>query len=270
MKSRIGALVLSVCLAVGAGVVHAEATDKQILEMMELTGFGKLIERIPAFARAALKQSEGALEDDIRAELDGAIALAYRGEGIYARVLRSLRDTYKAEPAEGYLRMLRSPLAQKMAGLERAVAAPAAQAELKSYAERLKTAPADPRRLALVKRLDEASRASAFTLDMQTAFFASIFQAIDPRLEPDMRLEAGELQRMVGEVRRSLEGPVSETTIASYLYAYRDVPEAELVRYVEMHESADAAWGVRVLGEAMMVALDEAGREAAKRMRPGG
>ena len=90
--------------------------------------------------------------------------------------------------------------------------------------------------------------------------------AIEPVMEADMRLGDGELEKMVNEVRTSLEEGLRKNTRLSFLYAFRDISDAELISYIEVCESEEYRWAIQLLGNAMISAINQAADRAALAM----
>lgn len=258
--------ILALLLSISSISAFADQTS-DVKEILELTGFNKLIQHTPAFAQAVLKQSSGALEPEMNSALSAAFTQAFASTAIAHDINRTLMAHYNTEHAQGFIEHLGSPIAKKMSQLESKTSDPSQQTMLRNFAEQQKTKPATMQRTALVQRLDKANRASDFSIDMQTAFFKAIFVAIDPVMESDMRISEDELVKMVNEVRTSLEESIVSSTQLSYLYAFRDVSNEELTSYVEMGENEDYRWGVQLLGNAMILAINQASERAAVQMQ---
>lgn len=251
-------------LGLSMGQVHAQSDERNIDALMELTGFNDLVERVPEFAGETLSQTEGALDHQSHQMLELAFGESYRPELIQQDVEQILTERYQPGPMENYLAILRSPLAQEMAELESTIGN---TDEMHAFLDQLESNPPSDYRLALVERLDDANNATGFAVDMHASFFRGVFQALDPMLAPEMRLAEPELESMVQEVKATLEPIIHNATLVTYLYAFRDVSDAQLEQYVALYESPDAKWGVTLLDEAMLQALADAGDRAADVVR---
>lgn len=266
MKRLPGRLLGSLLLCLLALQTQAADQDQQVQTILEQTGFNKLLQHVPDFAQAVLKQSSGALEPEVNSALSAAFSQAFAPAAVQRDVVQVLNAHYDEARASRYIQQLRSPLSVKMAQLERNTSNPANMDDFKAYATSLQETPAPADRKRLIQRLDEANRTTQFSVDMQTAFFKAIFVAIEPVMEADMRLGEGELEKMVDEVRSSLDESLRDSTRLSYLYAFRDVSDQELERYIELCESDSYRWAIQLLGNAMISALNRAGERAAHTM----
>lgn len=250
--------------------VHAADKHQQIDTILEQTGFNKLLQYVPNFAQSVLKQSSGALEPEVNSALSSAFADAFATPVVKRDVVTVVSAHYDARHADTYIEQLRSPLSLRMAELERNTSDPANMDDFKAYAASLQETPPPAARRQLIQRLDEANRTTEFSVDMQTAMFKAIFVAIEPVMEADLRLGDGELEKMVDEVRTSLDESLRTNTRLSYLYAFRDVSDEKLEAYIEMCESESYRWAIQLLGNAMISALNQAADRAASAMAAAG
>lgn len=245
---------------------HATNKQEQINQILQETGFDKLLKHIPDLAQRVLKQSSGALEPQMNSALSAAFNQAFATTSVQRDVINIINAHYDESLASAYLNQSQSPLAVKMAKLERNTNTPLGQKELNTFKANLQENPAPKSRNNLIQQLDKANRTTDFRVDMQTAFFKAVFVAIAPVMEADMRLGDGELDKMVTEVRDSLEESLRPNTHLFYMYAFRDVSDEELKNYINLCESKEHRWAIQLLGNAMISALNQAADRAAMMM----
>lgn len=267
MKASTRRLVFGLLLTLSSALTaHADDNDAQVKRIVDRSGLEKLIKHVPQLAQGVLKQSSGALEPKVNSALSDAFNQAFQPETVQRNFMAVVRSHYDAKQADDYLKLVESPLARKMAQLERALNDPEQQNNLRHFAEQLQSKPIADNRQALIKRLDKANHTSQLRIDMEAAFFKAVFTAIEPVMEADMRLGEGEMQQMETEVRQSLQSPVELGTQAYYLYAFRDLSDSELQSYVELCESSAHRWAIQLLGNAMVSALNQGAQRAARIM----
>lgn len=253
---------LLLCLA-SLSLAHAADRDTQINAIMAETGFDKLMEHVPEFAQNTLKQSSGALEPKINSALSKAFSQAFAAPAIRKDVLALIQAHYDNKQGSAYLQRLQSPLSKKIAELERGTNNPGNRDEFTAFAQALKGKPAAAKRIKQIERLDKATRITDFGVDLQAAFFKAVFTAVNPVMDEDMRVGDSEMEKMVKEVRQSFSDAYKEGTQLSYLYTFRNLSDQELEEYIKQCESSDYRWGVQLLGNAMISALNQAAERAA-------
>jgi len=264
MKLRISLFTLLLCLFVP--LASAADRDTVIKALMTETGFDKLIEHVPEFAQTTLKQSSGALEPQVNSALSKAFSQSFGSASIRKEVVAVIQAHYDAKQGEAYLQRLQSPLSKKIADLERRTNDPDNRDDFIAFAQALKSKPAPTKRIQQIERLDKATRITDFGVDMQAALFKAVFTAINPVMDEEMRVGDSEMEKMVKEVRQSFNDAYKEGTQASYLYTFRNLSDQELEEYIKMCESSEYRWGVQLLGDAMISALNRAAEHAATLM----
>ncbi|MFC1749126.1 hypothetical protein ACFL2V_10005 [Pseudomonadota bacterium] len=246
-------------------IQQANAADNstQINAIISETGFDELLEHVPEFAQNILKQSSGALDPKVNSSMSLAFKQAFAVSRVRSDVYNVINSHFDSAQANAYLNQLQSPMVRRISELEGSTNEPANREAFIAFAQSLKKSPARAGRQALIDRLDKATRITEFGVDMQAAFFKAVFTAVNPVLDDDMRVGSDEMEKMVNEVRNSFSDAYKENTRTSYLFSFRDLSDAELEAYIKLCESSDYRWGVQLLGNAMISALNQAADRAA-------
>src|SRR5262249_47864075 len=149
-----------------------------------------------------------------------------------ARHLTRHHDRARGEAA---LAWLRTPLARRLLELETAALAPDAAEARSKYVDALPGAPPPPARLALMHRLHPAPRPPDSALEMTEAIEDAVPRATGPvsGRRPGRR---DAVQRAWRDERARMQA------MASVLFAYRTLPDAELARYLAFAESPTGRW----------------------------
>jgi len=246
---------------------YAQTTQASIDEILQATGINKLITASPKLALAALKQSAFAIEDpQVSSRLNGAYSSAFTEEKIRQSITSQLQQTMPQLLADNYLWLLADPVWQKLSKMERASSNPQNAQDMIAFAEANKLQPAPADRIALIERLDQANRTSEFSVNLKLAFFRSVFSAINPVMDADMKIDDEELIKMQEEVRKSITDDINKHVQLSYLYAFRNVDNAELESYIELNESDTNRDSNQQLTKAIINAIDQSAYAAARAM----
>ncbi len=262
-------LLIALCtLLIATSPLQAQTTQASIDSILENTGINKLINASPRLALAALKQSAFAIDEPkVNSQLSGAFSNAFTPERIKRDISAQLSRNMDQPLADRYLDLLTEPLWMKHAKMERASSDPKNAQEMMAYAETLNQQAAPASRMALIERLDSANRTSEFSTQLQLAFFRSVFRAINPVLDADMKIDDEELEKMQDEVRKTIAGDIKKHVQHSYLYAFRTLNDAELAGYVQLSESETNRQSNQLLTRAIIHSIDKAAQRAARTMR---
>ncbi len=262
--------LLTLCTVLFFTALPAQAQTSQatIEQIIEETGINRLIAATPRLALAALKQSAFAVDEPkVNSRLSGAFSNSFTVEKIKRDISNQLSQQMAQPLADRYLALLSKPEWTKLAKMERASSDPKNREEMMRFAEALKQQAAPASRMALIERLDQANRTSEFSTNLQLAFFRSVFSAINPVLDADMKIDDEELGKMQDEVRKTITQDIKQHVQSSYLYAFRTQGDAELNRYVELSESKTNLEGNALLTKAIIDSIDKAAQRAARSMR---
>ena len=155
---------------------------------------------------------------------------------------------------------LRSPVTQKLAGLERRALEPESREELVAFAADLsKSRPAESR-LELAHRLYDASKICDVEVESTIALVYTVALAIGPALPKEKRYSAGELDRALGSVKSRYRSIMKNARLVHYLFAYQSASEAELEQYVVFLESESGRLFVSLIGKGFYDATEAISR----------
>ena len=244
------------------GQKEKEGREALIREALELAGVKKQMQQIPAMVRAQITKRQGETDPKVHAAISKILTESYQAEEIYQAVENSFKYHFDQKRLTTVLEWLRSPLGRKISELELRTIDPERVQELQKFAAQLKEKPAAKEHMTLVRRLDDATGATQLTLQMNLAGLRSSVKAIDAILPPAKRLQEGQLEKLVNEMKAQLQGPLREGTLTNFLFTYRSLSDPELRRYVEYAESDHGRWFHRVLTEGFLQAMTAAGEKA--------
>lgn len=240
--------------------VTASAQGAEIKQAMELTGMDRLVAFLPQLSNQVLEQSRGALEPAQFEQVESLFQTHFSDQALEQAVNAQLQKHYDSKTYQRYVQALNTPLAQKVAALEKSDP----QQRYAWIGEQKSKNFTDAPRKTLLEELDKAGYASEFGVELQTAFFRAVFVAVNPQLEADMRIDDEELQRMVNEVYNGLIGPTRESTLWNYYYTFKDQDVSVIKDYLTLQQSNDMQAGNQWLRNAVMTAIEEQSKKMTK------
>jgi len=220
--------------------------EQMAQELIDRSGLDATLARISEAGRRALDTTHWRIRHNPRAR--AAVAEAFEPRELRRAAARHLARGLDRPRGEAALAWLRSPLARRLLELDIAAAAPATAEARRTYVDALPGAPPPPARLALMHRLDRAFELSDSALELIEAVEDAVTRATGPvtgrrqgRRDPAHRAWRDERARM--------------QAMASALFAYRTLPDAELARYVAFAESPTGRWLAALQRGALLAAL---------------
>lgn len=221
-------------------------------EALELSGLRRHLGVVADQIQLDVQQRPGQLSPQERAAVGRIMADAFRPDLVYSL----MRDEFARHLDEGKLNDMltwfRSPPGRKITGLEVAAQTAQGRPELRQYAARLRQTPPARERVALLQRLDAANGSTELSLEIVMLIAESMARAIDPLLPPERRLQAGQLQGELGQIRARAVQPIREAVLVTMLFTYRSLPDQELGAYVRLVESQSGRWFAGAVKNALL------------------
>jgi hypothetical protein len=258
---RFAPFVLACALAAPrAAVADPAACALVVPELMKLSGVTDLLAAFPAFLDEASLRSDPDLPEPLIGAARALYAEAYAPARLAAGVRERLTRGCDAGRMAAALEQLRSPLARRFVALDAAASTPEAFRATQALAARLDSLPASDGRLRLVRRLEAATEATDTTLTAMLQPALAIALAGEAAAQARGGAARGDAAlRTRLEAERARARPAAERlTLASFLYAYREVALPELEAYVRWNESDLGRWTQRTLTRALLATLGDA------------
>ena len=206
-----------------ASLVHAAPPNAETFApVFELAGIRLLCEQSAPLVRRGLGASQ-------QAELGELFA----ADALCLDLARRLAGEFDQEQLEQTRRALGSPLAQRFTAAERAVGEGAATA-LAAYRVQLAERPPRKDRLALVRRLDAAAHTT--TLAALLRYEVGKTQALLALKARGETLDEQALSRQTASQAAALRASSAEAVESFMLFAYRQMPSAQLAEYAALYE----------------------------------
>jgi hypothetical protein len=200
------------------------ADNAQAYKLFELAGINVLCEQSAPLAQKGLSPA-----------LQAQVAKAFAAQGLCDDLVQRLSSKLSAQQFSEALALLQTPLAQSFTAAERAVGESEDGSQgLAAYRQQLKERPPRADRLQLVQRLDAASHTTDLaTLLRYEAGKTQAWLSLQERGESiDEQALSAQTSRQAAELRSS-----SAQAVESFmLYAYRQMPSAQLTEYAELYE----------------------------------
>lgn len=250
-----------------AGADEREALAERALT---LSGWARQIEEVPGLARSALDEraAAGDVSPDAAAALRGVLDRAFDPQRIRTDTLHAfLRVEAPAEKLEALVALLERPLARRMTELELQASTPEGQEALRDFVHGLGGHPPQQSRLALIDRLDTATGARPFAVEMMAVITEGVLRAAEAATPQHLRTPPRELEQRIADLRPALERRLYSLVLVSQLYTYHGVDDAELTEYVTLLESPLGRWFSRNMGGAFLDALSRAAEAAVEAVR---
>lgn len=235
----------------------AEAEKAALDNLLERSGLRVQLESLSAGVRVQFLRG-GRLTAEDRLTIDRIVSARFAAETLYARIRlefeRSLDGAKLAKALEWY----DSPLGRRITGLELAALVSSGVPDANLDAEGTSL-----RRVALLERLDAGGAASETTVDITMAILRSPTRAFQPVLPALARLSSSQLESELTRARNRALEQIRRACMRTMLFAYRELSDGELDRYVQFVESEAGHWHMSVMNSTLLTAIDAAAEATA-------
>lgn len=234
----------------------SEAENAALDNLLERSGLRVQLESLSAGVRVQFLG--GRLSGQDRLAIDRMVSERFAAEALYARIRlefeRSLDGAKLAKALEWY----DSPLGRRITGLELAALVSTGEPDASPDAERVSL-----RRVALLQRLDAGGAASETTVDITMAIVRSLTRSFQPVLPAVARLSSRQLETELAQTRNRALEQIRRACLLTMLFAYREISDGELDRYVQFVESDAGQWHMSMMNSTLLTAVDAAAEATA-------
>ncbi|HLK66181.1 MAG TPA: hypothetical protein VKU19_22255 [Bryobacteraceae bacterium] len=226
--------LLLVSLAGLSTLLQAQAPDCPGLvdQVMQLSGATDLINSLP---QVQTQMESVITNSELTAVERQRLRNILRGSFLPAKITSGVRERFVSscdpENLQAVAKMMSTPLAVKMKKLEAYSLTPQGMREMGIFTNSLYKTPADPDRVALMDRLDDATGSSAFTVELVLATIRGMFTGAGHQL--DAATEA--------LVRKQAEAGVEKTSWICDLATYRKAEDDEVDAYAALYRNPAVA-----------------------------
>lgn len=265
--------ILVILLTLAAVTEHAaaaaQASSDRALQLFRLSGMDRQLGSIAGVIEQQIG-SEPSIPDALRPTLAQAVRDAYAPEPLRGVALSHLRPRLASGPLDAVMQWLGSERGRRITQVEEAASTPAAQARMAEFAATLQANPPKPERLALIRRLDAATRATDFATDLSMRVAVAVARGLVAAQASS--LPASDLDAALEAHRGPMRTGAQRMVLLTFLYTYRDLSDADVSAYVEFMESVPGQWYNDATSSAFIASLDYAAsrltRNLAATLRP--
>jgi hypothetical protein len=246
MMPRFGKFLPILFLLGYAGLCLAQDQnlDELVQTLMLKSGLNKQIEQFPSLVHAGLDQraqQSSQLPEPVVDLLHHAVDISFNAESLKLGVRESIKRDLDREDIRNVLEWLNSPPGEKITMLEEAASTPEAIAEMQTMAGQLSH---DPARTATIKRLDNAIKATEFSMslaqNLQAAVIIAMTSLVPSEVQPLVESVVKSVKKQVEKSSAQMKPIIEQQVLMSFLYTYRTLSDDELEKYIAFAETESA------------------------------
>lgn len=241
LRMRGLALILSASVPL-AGVAgeKVRADTERVRRLMERSGLWSQIAQIEPQSLAGLAQMQRGAKERLGATealaLEAAIREAFAPDRLRARMTEELASALDVATIDAALAWLETDLGRRITAFEEQATSVPGGDHAEHLGPKLLAASGEPRR-ALFQRLAKATRAGEVTYAVGSTVADGMFRGL-ALAAPQLGLDPGLVARQMAADRDAMIAEGEAEAQSGFAYAYRDLSDEELTRYVEFCETA--------------------------------
>ncbi len=248
--------------AAKAAPLAGPAQDKLIEDVLVTSGLKQQLSQLPGQMVTGIRefgQGKTKIRSTFVKNLEQAVADSVAAQNFQDRLKADLKKHFDQQRLKAVLGDLSTPAGKRMVELEQA--APA-RAELDRFARALAKTPLSAQRLALIKRIDTAKKASDLAVQVSVMYMDAIASAM-----------AGEGAKTPAAVAKAIEtqraaatNNIRDATWQNLAFSYQSASDADLETYAKLAESDAAKWLTGIVVGSLLEQFKSAAASAGERI----
>jgi len=217
-----------------AGKIDPEIAQN-IDQLMQATGLKHVIDSFPQEIEAQIKQqkinnSNAALSD----EESRLLFSHFKSDTIYRDLKRHLNNKLDRKSLSTLLKMHDEPLMKRIVAAEIAASSPARQKEMTAFISELRHKAPSETRIKMIQQLDRTSMSTESVIYIMEMMMLGMNEMMLRREgEGNDAKRRAQMQEVITNTTRLIEGELRQQIIMSMHYIYRDFTDAEVMHYIE-------------------------------------
>lgn len=216
----------------------AADANPQIDELMQITGLKQVIEGFPEEIEAQINHQktinpEAALSD----EESRLLFSHFKTETIYTSLQQHLAANLDRNEIDTLLKMHKAPLMKRIVAAEIASSSIKAQKEMTAFVAKLRDKPPSESRIKMIRQLDRASMSTESVVYIMEAMMLGMGEMMLERSGKYSSAEKAQMEKVIANTTRLIEGELRQQIIMSMHYIYRDFSDDEVMRYIKQLNS---------------------------------
>ena len=246
------------CTALAAGAGGAQGTADPVDRLLQASGIGDTVNQL-------LPNILAGMEAPGQAPLPPALLEALRESAREAFQPQPMLDGMRVRLARGLdarqlsdtLRWLDAPLGQRITDLEKASNSVDAREQWTAYFAAQHSAPTDAR-MRLIERLDRAVGADELLGAVLGTMAEAAAVGVNAAQPVERQVPAETIRRNLRPLLDQLRAKSHQLAIATFLFTYRSLDDADLDAYLKFYESPSGVAYARITTEAFRETINEA------------
>lgn len=232
---------LIVLLMVGS--VPAVRAEGSIERLLDVSGLRHTLEQLPTVILTTLDAPQPDIDilPQIRVAMKDAARQAFGVGALLSTARNHLQSSLSEPQLISAIAFFETPLGRRLTRLERELADPSVAGVFESYVRDLATRPPGHPRLKLIEAYDAATGSSEAVMAVMESTALAVALGLNASQPRQAQLPSQDLRRRIREALPEIETQARLHVMASVLFTYRGLDDADFASYVRFLEAPEGA-----------------------------
>jgi len=233
---------------------QAPSVSAEVEEAFRLAGVRAMLESLPSHANEMTAAAVAQLPREQRQQFEPLIpdvSLKLLAPDSFYRQLRTYFAKHNdADHMGTFLALERTPRYRTMNRLEESADTPESQAARRRFEANLKSDPPPAKRVEMLRRLDDSRNTTGLQVSIVIGIVNAISSGMGAQMPSDMESQSEAFKTKIRPI-------IADKVLASYLFTFRNIDDADLDNYLEASQQKDIAWFNRNLQMAIVAVAND-------------
>jgi Trp operon repressor len=259
MKHKLVIIVVALMVACS---LQAQNVKKLAREVFENSGLNLITENLEQQFTMGLNANPAFAANPDSEPYKKKMLEVLNSNNIEKNLLSYLEEEVPLVELEAMAKFSKDPFVLEFAKLEQSLMQPGKQQEIAEYKTFLQDNPPSAERVQLVDQLIDAQNTIENMKQMSKTMIWSMMRGGNAMQPAAMQMSEEQLNNVVNQAfPPQIDGMLRQQLQTSNLFAYKDVPDDKLAKYVALWQSEDGAMTMRNMMESMNSAFEQLGEQ---------
>ncbi len=219
--------------------VLSEGPEGVVERIVVFSNLDKKIDRLSARIVGGIEHDRNSMPDEVFNKFKEIVVSSYDPLELKAKVRSIMAERYDDRKCREVLGFLEQPQIELMNQKEESSKTAEAMNDMQAFFAGLQASPLSENRKRLIEQMDRITRSSSIVINTQIELFQAITWGMRGLSVGDQKITESQLKQMALDMKAQLGAQIEQQVWMGMLYAYKDVSDSDLEKYISLQETAE-------------------------------
>jgi len=214
-----------------------EGTAGLIEELVTLTKLDEKVDRLSTGVIGNIENDRNSMPEAIFNKYKKIVIIIFDSSVLKEHIRTIMAERDDIRKCKEIVGFLQHPQIELMTQREEYSKSPEAMQEMQRFFAGLQASPPTKNRKRLIEQADRVRRSSSVVIDMQVELFQALTWGMRGLSVDGQKISKDRLKQMVLDMKAKLGAHIEKQVWMGMLYAYKDVSDSDLDKYISLHET---------------------------------